>query len=385
MLTPTSSPVPPREGAPVSGPETAVDGIQDPTGGVDPSHLVFEVIPQAVTLPVVDPIAHDTAGAAQIMPGSPGSEIEAAPPAHPWPVMDSDSGPRTQPAPSAVGDRHDVIARAESPGASTGAVADATINYQGSSRGPGLLVEAIPDTRSEPASSPPAKATEHGTLPVDHKPTLPAGGELQRVELALQGSRPSGVDARILLAPPTAPAMAGEPAGHASVQGGSASATPSMPPVLGNSASLMASMVTLASGSGGVARLRLDPPLLGEVTVQLTVHATGVDCSLRTGSSIGAEALVRELTSLRLGLESRGLVVDRLVVHGPQGLHEVPVDQEEPADARRQAEDDRNQERRHPRRPVPVAGHEDESWLFQDMLALDAGSDQATTKGEQVS
>jgi len=144
-------------------------------------------------------------------------------------------------------------------------------------------------------------------------------------------------------------------------------------------------MVTLASGSGGVARLRLDPPLLGEVTVQLTVHATGVDCSLRTGNSIGAESLVKELASLRSGLETRGLVVDRLVVHGPQGVHEAPVEQEETEEGRREAEDDRNQERRHSRRPVPVAGHEDESWLFQEMLALDAGSDQATTKGEQVS
>ena len=406
MLMPTSSPVPPHEGAPVSSLETGVNGVQDPLDGVDSFPPVLEGIHPGVTPPRVDPVAHNNADAAQILPEAHGSEAEAAPPIRPWPIMDPDSTSRTD---ATAGTVHEPQVAAPPTkllqAASPGMPVEATFRPQVPVNGQRLEVESpsTPNTPSGPkgpnGSTPvPVPSTvsverstttvEPGSTSTRHGATLPAGGELQRVELAVHASQQSGNDARVLLAPPTAPTLGGEQVSHGAARGehtSAPSAPRAAPPPLGRAANLMSSMMTLANGSGGVARLRLDPPLLGEVIVQLTVHATGVDCSLQAARSIGAEALVKELSSLRTGLEARGLIVDRMVVHGPQGMHESPLEQEEPVDARRQDEDERNQQHRHGRRNHPVAEHEDESWLFQDMLALEPGPDHSTTEGEQVS
>ena len=397
MLMPTSSPIPPHEGAPVSSLETGINGVQDPLDGVESFPPVLEGIHPGVTPPRVDPVAHNNADAAQILPETTGSEAETAHPIRPWPVMDPDSASRVDATVGTVRGPHVVAPPMQA--ASSGMPTEATFRPQVPVNGQRLEVEA-PSRPSTPNGSTPVlvpstESVERSTTTVEpgsastrHGATLPAGGELQRVELAVHASQQSGNDARVLLAPPAAPTLGGEQVSHGSAHTEHTS-TPSAPkavsPALGRAANLMSSMMTLANGSGGVARLRLDPPLLGEVIVQLTVHATGVDCSLQAARSIGAEALVKELSSLRMGLEARGLVVDRMVVHGPQGMHESTLEQEEPVDARRQDEDERNPKHRHRRRPPPVAGHEDESWLFQDMLALDPDPDHSTTEGEQVS
>ena len=84
----------------------------------------------------------------------------------------------------------------------------------------------------------------------------------------------------------------------------------------------------------------------------------------------GVEALVRDLASLRSGLEAKGLVVDRLVVQGPQGV-EVEQSPDEPI--QRNEEDGRREREQHRRRQAGRVPTRDEHWLFEDMLAIQPG------------
>ncbi|MEC9158714.1 MAG: flagellar hook-length control protein FliK [Planctomycetota bacterium] len=71
----------------------------------------------------------------------------------------------------------------------------------------------------------------------------------------------------------------------------------------------------LASQKGGALNLRLNPSSLGEVTIRMSVVEGVVRADLVTTSSTARAMLEGGLDVLRGAMESRGLTVDRLVVH----------------------------------------------------------------------
>ena len=74
-------------------------------------------------------------------------------------------------------------------------------------------------------------------------------------------------------------------------------------------------LTALASQKGGALNLRLNPSSLGEVTIRMSVVEGVVRADLVTTSSTARAMLEGGLDVLRGAMESRGLTVDRLVVH----------------------------------------------------------------------
>lgn len=323
MLTPTSNQVPLPEGAAPTASEAGFTTKSPRNDGEDGFVAVMDGV-QPVVVPGVPILPNGAEGGAQKMPERGGTPSQETMPTGPWPVLD-DMEPMSDRAP---------------------AVEQLPVGADGVSSG----VEEQPT----PADASPVIPTV-GTAGV-----MPVVGEVQRVEHAVEHARHAPVDARVMLAPSPATTVVGE-----QIQS-SLGSMPAQTQADGPARSVLSSLMTLSTGSGGVARIRLDPPLLGTVTVQLSVHAGGVTCTLHAERSAGAEALVRDLASLRSGLEAKGLVVDRIVVQGPHGI-EVQLNAEE------QAESTQDEQERRERRQRRRAGQEqaqDDRWLFEDMLAV---------------
>ena len=347
MFTPTSSPGSRPDGTMVQVQEPA----PNPGEPRSEEENGFAVVLDGSGRPLTSTRAQagaDFGRSAQNMPSTTDGAARDIPPAGPWPVLDR-IAETAGPVDVTKGNR-----TTESGAVRTAAVEefDGTPQMKATSSS---VVEHSESMRTTGRSD---------LIPSAGDPNfLPVGGELQRVEMAVELSKLSGLDARSLLSPPPAPVSMQEPGGgratsvHASVNGTGP----------GAAQGLLTSLTTLAAGSGGLAKLTLDPPLLGTVTVQMTVHAGGVTCTLHAERTAGAEALVRDLASLRSGFEGKGLVVDRLVVQGPQGMETEYAPQDPGPESE---EDGARKDQGHRRRPAKGSPAADEHWLFEDMLAI---------------
>ena len=105
-------------------------------------------------------------------------------------------------------------------------------------------------------------------------------------------------------------------------------------------------MTTLAMQQGGAIRMRLDPPALGELNVQMTVARGHVSMSIAATTVAGAEALAGELHALRTGLEHRGFIIERISVSGPRDVQENMVQPDADGQATRDDADDPQRDRR---------------------------------------
>lgn len=76
-------------------------------------------------------------------------------------------------------------------------------------------------------------------------------------------------------------------------------------------------LTALASQKGGSITMRLDPPMLGELTIRMTVTKGVVEASMQTATNAARVILERGADQLRTSLEARGLSVERLSIHGP--------------------------------------------------------------------
>jgi flagellar hook-length control protein FliK len=76
-------------------------------------------------------------------------------------------------------------------------------------------------------------------------------------------------------------------------------------------------LTALASQKGGSITMRLDPPMLGELTIRMTVTKGVVEASMQTATHAARLILERGADQLRTSLEARGLSVERLSIHGP--------------------------------------------------------------------
>lgn len=71
---------------------------------------------------------------------------------------------------------------------------------------------------------------------------------------------------------------------------------------------------TLAQQKGGTLLMRLDPPSLGQVKLEMTMHAGRVAVALTASADSARSLLQTNLGMLRQALEDRGLAVERLTV-----------------------------------------------------------------------
>ena len=76
-------------------------------------------------------------------------------------------------------------------------------------------------------------------------------------------------------------------------------------------------LTALASQRGGSLAIRLDPPSLGEIAVRMNVIDGTVRADITAASSAARAMMEKGIDALRFSLESRGLTVERLSIHGP--------------------------------------------------------------------
>ncbi|MCA9289998.1 MAG: flagellar hook-length control protein FliK, partial [Phycisphaerales bacterium] len=143
-------------------------------------------------------------------------------------------------------------------------------------------------------------------------------------------------------------------------------ATPDADPM---TAKVIRGMVGVMNQRGGAMTMRLDPPELGQLRIQMTI-TRGVVTAIFEATSQQAHALLdRNIATLRTALESQGLTVERLTVHSSAhaNAHGTARDDGQPQHSRSDGRDDasRGQSRgrrdhdgegRDPRRPHRFAG-----------------------------
>jgi len=74
---------------------------------------------------------------------------------------------------------------------------------------------------------------------------------------------------------------------------------------------------TMVNQRGGVMNMRLDPPELGALRVQMTMNRGVVTAEFQASTAQAHAMLERNMNTLRSALEGQGLTVDRLAVHAP--------------------------------------------------------------------
>jgi flagellar hook-length control protein FliK len=82
------------------------------------------------------------------------------------------------------------------------------------------------------------------------------------------------------------------------------------------SAQVSRGMTAMMNQRGGVMNMRLTPPELGELRVQMTLSRGVVTAEFQASTAQAHALLERGMMTLRAALESQGLTVDRLTVHG---------------------------------------------------------------------
>lgn len=184
----------------------------------------------------------------------------------------------------------------------------------------------------DPAASKPAAAL---TAAPGKTSADPAIGRLQQVESSIQLENATGMAAsepKNGAATPTPAATATIPAAASSAP--TVSAVPAHPAVTmaetlmharphaaasvdeaPAAGQIVRGLAAMVNQRGGTMTMRLDPPELGALRVQMTI-ARGVVSADFQASTAQAQAVIdRSLASLRTSLESQGLSVERLTVH----------------------------------------------------------------------
>ena len=112
------------------------------------------------------------------------------------------------------------------------------------------------------------------------------------------------------------------------------------------SARIVRGLSAMVNQRGGVMNMRLDPPDLGALRVQMTIARGVVTAEFQVTTQQAQALLERGLTGLRAALESQGLTVERLSVQlaspaSPQATREEAPNQHGHQPQRDQTGDDR--------------------------------------------
>ena len=102
-----------------------------------------------------------------------------------------------------------------------------------------------------------------------------------------------------------------------------------------NNARLARGLSNAVKQGGGTVTLRLTPPEIGTVRIQMQLTGTALSASMHTETASAHQLLTQQLGQLRASLESQGLSVERLQVQ--------PMQQAQPGSANEQAGDNPQQ------------------------------------------
>ena len=106
-----------------------------------------------------------------------------------------------------------------------------------------------------------------------------------------------------------------------------------------NAARLARGLQSAIQHNGGAVTLRLSPPELGTVRIELNVTGSRVAAQLHTQNDAARNMLQQQLAQLRGGLEAQGLQVERLSVHSQAGSNQTQAQAEQsPHDGRSRGE-----------------------------------------------
>ncbi len=78
---------------------------------------------------------------------------------------------------------------------------------------------------------------------------------------------------------------------------------------------ILRGMSAMIHQNGGTMTMRLDPPELGSLRIQMTLNNGSVSASFSPGSDAARGLLEQHMGQLKTALESQGLLVDRLTIH----------------------------------------------------------------------
>jgi flagellar hook-length control protein FliK len=185
--------------------------------------------------------------------------------------------------------------------------------------GAGSDQSAAADAKASAATDPATGKTQAGA---SDKPALSTGTLLSAG--ALLGTDPGSVSAGTApVAQPQAGVPAGAAANAASANAGpaGAAANPAVSADDANAVRVARGMQSALSQGGGTVTLRLQPPDLGLVRIQMQVQDGVVSAQVTAERDTVRDLLSHQLGQLRTALESHGLTVDRLDVQtAPRAL-----------------------------------------------------------------
>lgn len=182
-----------------------------------------------------------------------------------------------------------------------------------------------PGKRSESNSSDPTIQQIKIEQPADEREVEPATARARKVDASIKLENATGQPARAELSAasetPTLSTASTPSTTRQSVQ-------ESQPPIIPQSQTsadnteddqrfppqMVRGLTAMLNQRGGVMTMRLDPPDLGEVRVQMTLHQGTVAAEFQASTTQAQALLEKHMTVLRHALEGQGLTVDRLSV-----------------------------------------------------------------------
>jgi flagellar hook-length control protein FliK len=111
-------------------------------------------------------------------------------------------------------------------------------------------------------------------------------------------------------------------------------------------------LTAMINRHGGALTLRLDPPELGELRIQMTIARGAVTATFHAVRADAHALLEQTMGSLRAALEAHGLHVESLTTSGPASTHDASrpeSDQDGGDDRRRDGHADDGAAGEHPR------------------------------------
>jgi flagellar hook-length control protein FliK len=153
------------------------------------------------------------------------------------------------------------------------------------------------------------------------QPRTAAVGRAEIVEQAVRLENATGVSGAEVRMPAAPPTDAAQPAPKLGATIESLT-RPIEVEVDGRVATRVARGLTaMVNQNGGSMAMRLDPPELGQLRVQMVVHQATVTAEFHASTTQAQAILEKHMAILRTALESQGLSVERLTVNGPSSAN----------------------------------------------------------------
>lgn len=181
-----------------------------------------------------------------------------------------------------------------------------------------------------PQSPQPAMSAAAALLAEDADPSsTPASARAAQVDLSIKVENASGQPAqaeslRPTNATPTQAALPTNPTPGASLAASLKPAVADQPTAASLFArteaepaptSILRGISAMVNQRGGAMTMRLDPPELGQLRVQMTISQGVVSAAFQPSTSAAQGLLERNMAALRSALEGQGLTVEKLTVH----------------------------------------------------------------------